>query len=533
MQTGNMSLIRQLIPKSYHFDGYNEINCPAPRGQPFFTNGVIPIGKYWLTLKLSDENTLSMEFQSPCECGAITLEPFLLTLDNFISKLNQAVRDNSDFIYFDIKVRYGRRCTCHSRDCKELQTKHPSKVLAAVSFNSNEMKKALSAMYFSNLHNNTSKGGTTMKKNLFDINFNKFGVSKDPNIQSTMLGIAIKNLVSGKWYIYDQATNSLKDIAGMKLGNLPIYRLPTQTLQVGDLIDLNNDGRYSFVRSVNSADRTITVVEPSTGEIREKMPAQSIIPGMTLYTKLFAISPDSLKNMSGDNPMNNMLAAMCLMQWTKDDSSEFSLDSINSDSFNGIGELLPLMMMMNGGNIGDGSFTTENGGLNLPMLMMLGSGDGDNDQLMQVMILSQLTGNGNTNIFGNILGGVQSTVAPTAPATNDAVTCEKCGATYPEGTNFCPKCGGKTKKLATVCKKCGATLMDGAMFCHVCGAKTTDDTCPNCGRVIEGDLNFCPSCGTALKGQKVTTPKATTKRAPAKKPAAKKPAPSTLETPEA
>ena len=152
-----------------------------------------------------------------------------------------------------------------------------------------------------------------MKKNLFGINFNKFGVSKDPNIQSTMLGIAIKNPVSGKWYIYDQSTNSLKDIASMKLGNLPIYRLPTQTLQVGDLIDLNNDGKYSFVRSVNSADRTITVVEPSTGEIREKMPAQSIIPGMTLYTKLFAISPDSLKNMSGDNPMNNMLAAMCLL----------------------------------------------------------------------------------------------------------------------------------------------------------------------------------------------------------------------------
>jgi len=136
------------------------------------------------------------------------------------------------------------------------------------------------------------------------------------------------------------------------------------------------------------------------------------------------------------------------------------------------------------------------------MMMALGSGEGEGNEMMQMMVLSQLLGGGN-NPFAGVL---PTATTSAAPAAENKVACEKCGVTYPEGTNFCPKCGGKTKTVAKTCRICGATLMDDAAFCHKCGAKTHPDVCPNCGHPKADDASFCPKCGTALNAATPAAP---------------------------
>lgn len=323
----------------------------------------------------------------------------------------------------------------------------------------------------------------------------EFGMSKDPNISATLMGVAVRNPETGDWYTFDQSSNTRKNIANLKMGSFPIFLLPTKTLEVGDLI--KNDGTYSYVKAVNSAANTITLIGAKDGIIREMLPEESIIPGMTLYTKVVAFDTKSLMGNSSKESMgSNVLAAICMMQWAKDDdSADFSLDNINDDSFNGLGSCLPMLMAMNGNDLG-GIFGSADGTLNLPMLMALGSSSADSNSngMVQTLVLSQLLG-GNNSPFS----GIATTTSVNKAESDESVICEKCGETYGAGTNFCPKCGRKTKVVSTTCRKCSAILPKGAAFCPKCGAKVAPDTCPQCGRTVEADGNFCPGCGCNLK----------------------------------
>ena len=55
MSSDNRSLLRDLVPKGYHFDAYNELNSPNSRDRPFFEEGVVPIGKYYLSKKINKD----------------------------------------------------------------------------------------------------------------------------------------------------------------------------------------------------------------------------------------------------------------------------------------------------------------------------------------------------------------------------------------------------------------------------------------------------------------------------------------------
>ena len=337
-------------------------------------------------------------------------------------------------------------------------------------------------------------------KKMFGMNF-ELGMSKDSNIAATLMGVAVKDSASGNWYTFDQATNTRKNIANFKMGNFPIFLLPTKVLSVGDLIKMG--GKYFYVKSLNPSG-TITLLGAADGIICERLPEDSIIPGMSLYTKVVAFDTKTLTDTSSNQNMSsNVLAAMCLMGWSKEGSEdEFSLDNISDDSFNGLGSLWPVLAM-SGGNLGR-MFTNSDGGVNLPMLMMIGSdSDDDSSGMKQALALSQLLG-GNTagnNPISNVVSQLSIPGVTTAPVSDEAkVTCQSCNITYPSGTNFCPKCGGKTNPIATSCRKCGSALMAGAAFCHKCGSKVSPDTCPNCGKTVTDEESFCSKCGTRLKG---------------------------------
>lgn len=497
------SLVRQLVPKSYHFDGYNELNCSNSRDKPFFADNIIPMGEYYLTVRMENKNQIVLEYGTVCPKGEITFKPYKLSLETYVSKLQKAIQDGCDFITFEIFPQYNydtcsRVCSFKNDDCTAMRKNKPNKVLAAVSFNTSEVKKAL-AMYFEII--NTTKGDSDImkkKNNMFGFNC-EMGLSKDSNIAATLMGVAVRNTENGNWYTFDIANNTRKNLANFKMGNFPIFLLPAVKLEIGDLI--KKDGKYYYVKSVNP-NNTITLIGAADGVITEMLKEESIIPGMTLYIKVVAFDTKSLMDVgSKENMGGNVIAAMCMMNWANGNNDEFSLDSISDDSFNGLGSCMPMLMAMSGGNFGN-MFANAEGGINFPMLMMLGNGDSENDGFTKMLVISQLLG-GNT--ASNPISEMFSPVIAEAPVSEEKVVCEKCNETYPAGTNFCSKCGSATKALATSCKKCGAVLMDGAMFCHKCGAKATADTCPNCGKEIAADENFCSGCGTNLKPE-VTPP---------------------------
>lgn len=509
MARDKTSTLRQLIPKSYHFDGYNEFNCLNSRDKPFFGDNVIQMGdERFLNIRQHDYETIFLEFSSVCPCGRISFEPYKLTIDTFVAKLKRALNEGSDFITFTITPRYSphlslcKNCSSENEACKQLTFKRPQRVMAAVSFIPNDIRVALANYYEIN---NKTTGGSLMKptKKFFGMNF-ELGISKDPNIKSTMMGVSVRNPENGNWYVFDQASGTRKNMAGMKFGDFPVVLLPTKVLNVGDLVKI--DGKYHYVKELGTS-KTITLIGAADGHVREVFPEESFIPGMSMYTKVMAFDIKTLTDPTSKEGLGgNIMAAICMMQWAKGgDTSEFSLDNINDDSFNGLGACMPLLMMSKDGNLSS-LFTNPDGTPNFMSLMMLGGGTGnaDSDSMMQMMIMSQLLGG--TSPLSAL---TQTESAPVTPAaateatlSSEKVVCDKCGSVYTDtDVAFCIKCGGKTHKIAIVthCKKCGAQLKPGSVFCHACGNKLAPDTCPNCGKEYDSDDAFCSGCGKALK----------------------------------
>lgn len=496
------NLVRQLIPKSFHFDGYDLVDCRNARDKPFFCDSVIPMGKYTLTIRRVSLEKISLEFESVCRSGVIYFKPYYLTIDEFVSKLKNAVKTGSDYIYFEIIPVYETRncCTrCFDKtiDCKRMMEDCPNIVVAAVSFDVVDIERAL-AGYYEIVNSNTVKGGNKMgrKNNFMGTNF-EFGPSKDSNLAATLLGVAVRDGYNGPWYTYDSIKHTRKNLANVKMGNFPIYLLPVAKMQPGDLIKRN--GKYFWIKNVTD-EGTFKAVGAADGQVHEILPDESLIPGFNLYTKVMALDMKSLTDPNGNNVANNVLAAMLMMNWSKNDGkSEFSLDDIGDDSFNGMGAMLPLVLAQSSGsNIGN-IFGGEGGQINFPMLMMLG-GDSDEGGFMQMYVLSQLLNNGGSTGLEGIIPGLGGNQV-VQKSEGAVVVCEKCGEIYSEGTNFCPKCGGKTRKAVETCSKCGAELMPGAAFCHKCGAKVGPIICPSCAKEVPNGAAFCPSCGKNLNEQ--------------------------------
>ncbi len=513
MSSDNRSLLRDLVPKGYHFDAYNELNSPNSRDRPFYEEGVVPIGKYYLSKKINKDGALILQFSSVCPHSYISFEPYILSFDEYIKLLRDALKNKSDFITFDIPIiernntdsYYCKNCSDKSKDCSTLRKilsdnrgKDNTFEVAAVSFDPNDIKNALSVYFGIKPTTHSSKGGKNMKTNNFKkmlgMNF-ELGVSRDSNIAATFMGVAIRNPKSGNFYVYDPATKTLKNYASMKFGDFRVFLLPDSNLTVDQLYKM--DGKYYYVQSVNG--NMATLVDAMEGTIIQKILSECVIPGMNFYTRVVALDPRTMFDTNSKSDMSkNILAAICMMQWSKGES-EFSLDGIGDDSFNGLG-----MLLLMGGN----SDLTSN----LPMLLAMGAAGNDSDEnggMMQYWLLSQIMGNGNgtgMNLFGSI-PGLTASVQPAALEAGNVVVCPECGKEYPAGTNFCSHCGVHTEVKGKHCTSCGATLMDGAAFCHNCGQKVVRDTCPNCNAKVPEGAKFCSACGFNLgTGKTLTTP---------------------------
>lgn len=509
MSYGNASAVRELVPKGYHFDAYNELNSPNSRDRPFFEDGIISIGKYQLLKRLEPDGSLLLQYDNVCHKGHICFKPYWLSFDKYVEMLREALKERSDFISFEIPIEYGYiphscwHCEEKNQDCSHLVNEESSTSIAAVSFDPKDIKNALSEYFGITQSTNSSiRGGKKMKTNnfkkMFGMNF-EIGVSKDQNIAATFMGVAIKNSRTGDYTVYDPATKTLKNYAGMKFGNFRVFLLPDQTLKIDQLYKM--DGKYYYVQAVDG--NMATLVDAVEGTVIQKILSECVIPGMNFYTRVVALDPRTMFDRGSETDMSkNVLAAICMTQWSKGES-EFSLDGIGDDSMNGLGMLLLM------GNNKD-MFS------NLPMLLAMGALGNDSDEggMMQYWLLNQIMNGGTAggfDFFGNLTGSAPAT--PAIPAvtvqTDDTVVCPNCDEEYPAGTNFCSNCGAHTVQKGKHCTNCGAKLSDGAKFCHHCGQKVVTDTCPKCNAKVPEGAKFCSTCGADLsKVYEPVTPKA-------------------------
>lgn len=106
-------------------------------------------------------------------------------------------------------------------------------------------------------------------------------------------------------------------------------------------------------------------------------------------------------------------------------------------------------------------------------------------------------GNSVSKMTNQAVGNVTKTV------DKKTISCEKCGATIPEGSKFCIECGNKImaktdKKVK--CPNCGENVPPGK-FCINCGSSLIK-ICPECGAELSYKSKFCLECGAKIGDDK-------------------------------
>lgn len=269
------------------------------------------------------------------------------------------------------------------------------------------------------------------KINLFGTKM-ELGLSKDPNLVCTMLGVAVRT-EDGNLHIYDKEKKKIVNTGDVELGNFPIFLVPDTAIKVGDVIK-RDDSNYCFVEKVCDGGR-IETVAPKEGEVRTLVPVENLL-GWKLYTKVICplhsfAGGDGIKSLLGDGDDIGKLLMLALV------SGGFASDAENTGrvtqeeelpfDMQGMAKLMPLMLLSKSGMFGEGFGTAENSVL-----------DADLCKMLALSSMVNPSGNG-ANIFsnnGNMLGmlfvakaiaknngqTVNSTVAPAEKHVCDPAT---------------------------------------------------------------------------------------------------------------
>lgn len=193
-------------------------------------------------------------------------------------------------------------------------------------------------------------------KSMFNKIFDKykFGEVKTNNIAYTINGLAFKG-ADGTYAVYKDGT--LTNVGDMII-DMPIFVMPTslKSIEIGDVIVHYGVGTDAFV-IVTAIDKdNITVVDPWSKERKNLIPEKSIF-GFDFVAKVITPMGMFEKQANVDNPFGNMLPFMMMG------------DGDNKD--------MMMLMMMSQGNI------------NNQMLPLMFMGKGDND-ILKYMMLTQM-----------------------------------------------------------------------------------------------------------------------------------------------
>lgn len=186
---------------------------------------------------------------------------------------------------------------------------------------------ALAAPLKKNENNNTKKENFAMKFN-FD-----FGPVSSAMVRMSLYGLAVKNK-AGTWVSYDAKAGDIMDVDILNFdGAKFLYRMPVaiKDIAIGDVIIHN--GVPMFVIAIATNGTYITGVDPINGERKDIMLPKSPF-GFNFATKVVNFLGNLNTGADASNPFGNLGLMMML-----------------SEDGNGVKDMLPLMLMANGGNI--------------------------------------------------------------------------------------------------------------------------------------------------------------------------------------
>ena len=240
-----------------------------------------------------------------------------------------------------------------------------------------------------------NKEDTTMENNIFNMNM-EFGLNKDENIASTLMGVAVKN--GDSWRIYNKKKKEFTELGDMQLGNLPIFILPTTKLREGDLI--KDAGDYYFVTKVATPKTPTQTLSARTGEMKSIVPIKNIL-GFSCYSKVIALS-DSL-NVSDDFDVEKLAIMSAMFDQTGETGGQmnqlFPL-MLFKDKFGGDDDTIKLMLMYSMmSSEGSGGQTNQV----LPLMLLNDKLGGDDDTIKLMLMSSMMPSEGNGSQTNQVL----------------------------------------------------------------------------------------------------------------------------------
>ena len=189
-----------------------------------------------------------------------------------------------------------------------------------------------------------------------------FGPVNGNAVRMSMYGLAVKNK-TGTFVSYDAKAGEIMDVDVFNFdGANFLYKMPVamKDIAVGDVVI--HHGAPMFVVGKSTDGKGLVVIDVIAGERKEVMLAKSPF-GFNFATKVVNFLGDAFNGNVGanaDNPFGNMWMLMAISGDNKD-----------------MNEMLPFMMMANGGNIDS----------NMLMFMAM-SGKGNNDMLPMLMMMN-------------------------------------------------------------------------------------------------------------------------------------------------
>lgn len=227
-----------------------------------------------------------------------------------------------------------------------------------------------------------NKEDTTMANSIFNMNV-EFGLNKDENIASTLMGVAVKN--GDSWRIYNKDKKEITDVGDMQLGNLPIFILPTTKLSEGDLI--KDAGEYYFVIKVEEGSTQTMCAK--TGAMKTAVPIKNVL-GFNCYSKVIALS-DSL-NIDCDFDMEKLAIMSAMFSQSSEDGGQMNQLlplMLFKDKLGGDDDTMKLVLMSSMMTNGEGGGQMMN---QLLPLMLFKDKLGEDDDKMKVVLMSSMMG---------------------------------------------------------------------------------------------------------------------------------------------
>ena len=204
-------------------------------------------------------------------------------------------------------------------------------------------------------NNNDKKEISTMKGFNFD-----FGPMNGNVVRMSIYGLAVKNK-TGSWVAYDAKNEEIMDVDVFNFdGAKLLYRMPVaiNDVAVGDVIVHMSVPMFIVGKSEDG--KAVYAVDPVAGERKEIMLTKSPF-GFNFVTKVVNFLGNAF-NADASNPFGNLGLMMMLSEDNK-----------------GMSDMLPFMLMANGGNTG--GFDLSN-----PMVMYMMCKDGAGDLPMMLAL---------------------------------------------------------------------------------------------------------------------------------------------------